>query len=492
MCCVSAKSSLKHVPFLGWFMTLSGTVFIDRANRQSALSTFDKAAAEMKSRRQSVWIFPEGTRSYATTPMLLPFKKGAFHLAVQAQVPIVPVVVQNYSHVLNVKARTFESGTVKIKVLPAVSTAGMTGTKQEIDGLVERVRTSMLVELEAMGMGGKNAKRDARMPLIRWLLDVQPLWNSPDEFNAALHHLPATTHAHIQNYHRPSDRKLALASQLLQHLLVSRHLHIPFPAVSITRHHCSLPGARPVYGDETNGIEYSVSHHGSVVALVSRLLPPKQTAEEEGSVGVDVLSYTEPPSYVHPNLSSALEWAEGFTEGGVFTSGEMEGIRAAAATDGWEAVVKEVHLRWAVKEAYVKALGTGLATDLTGVEARVEGVRALLEEEGRRAKVEVWLGREGQRRCAEGWYVEVERVGGAGGRYCVALATRVEGLEEGEKGDAYQKQKTWCSSLLTGLAGSYPSALQCVFIAETMGGGPQTRILISFAGGGHHAYKTTN
>ncbi|KAK6341168.1 1-acylglycerol-3-phosphate O-acyltransferase [Orbilia brochopaga] len=159
-CSVSAKSSLKHMPFLGWFMASTGTVFIDRANRQSALSTFDNAARDMKTRRQSVWIFPEGTRSYATTPMMLPFKKGAFHLAVQAQVPIVPVVVQNYSHVLNVKARTFESGTVRIKVLPPVPTAGMTGTKEEIDGLVLKVRTAMVAELEAMGMGGKNGKRE--------------------------------------------------------------------------------------------------------------------------------------------------------------------------------------------------------------------------------------------------------------------------------------------------------------------------------------------
>ncbi|KAF3924835.1 hypothetical protein ABW21_db0203599 [Orbilia brochopaga] len=159
-CSVSAKSSLKHMPFLGWFMASTGTVFIDRANRQNALTSFDNAARDMKTRRQSVWIFPEGTRSYATTPMMLPFKKGAFHLAVQAQVPIVPVVVQNYSHVLNVKARTFESGTVRIKVLPPVPTAGMTGTKEEIDGLVLQVRTAMVAELEAMGMGGKHAKKE--------------------------------------------------------------------------------------------------------------------------------------------------------------------------------------------------------------------------------------------------------------------------------------------------------------------------------------------
>ncbi|KAF3911756.1 hypothetical protein AA313_de0206085 [Arthrobotrys entomopaga] len=157
-CSVSAKKSLKHMPFLGWFMALSGTVFIDRANRQSALTAFDGAAKDMKERRQSVWIFPEGTRSYATSPMLLPFKKGAFHLAVQAQVPIVPVVIQNYSHVFNIKALSFESGVIKVKVLPKIETKGMTGAKAEVDTMVESVRNSMLEELEGMGMGDTKKK----------------------------------------------------------------------------------------------------------------------------------------------------------------------------------------------------------------------------------------------------------------------------------------------------------------------------------------------
>jgi lysophosphatidate acyltransferase len=65
--------------------------------------------------KQSVWIFPEGTRSYADTPMLLPFKKGAFHFAIQAGVPIVPVVAANYNHLFSIKDRRFESGDIKIR-----------------------------------------------------------------------------------------------------------------------------------------------------------------------------------------------------------------------------------------------------------------------------------------------------------------------------------------------------------------------------------------
>lgn len=114
-CSVTAKKSLKSWPFLGWFMALSGTVFIDRANRETAMKAFDGAAREMQEFKQSVFIFPEGTRSYSTTPELLPFKKGAFHLAIKAGVPIVPVVVQNYPHVLNLRKLHFEAGAVKVK-----------------------------------------------------------------------------------------------------------------------------------------------------------------------------------------------------------------------------------------------------------------------------------------------------------------------------------------------------------------------------------------
>lgn len=114
-CSVTAKKALKNIPFLGWFMVLSGTIFIDRKNTKDAREAMAGAAAEIQKRRQSVYMFPEGTRSYAKEPGLLPFKKGAFHLAVQAGVPIVPVVVANYSHVLHIKDFIFKSGKIPIK-----------------------------------------------------------------------------------------------------------------------------------------------------------------------------------------------------------------------------------------------------------------------------------------------------------------------------------------------------------------------------------------
>jgi lysophosphatidate acyltransferase len=113
-CSVTAKKQLKQIPFLGWFMAVSGTVFIDRGNRSTALKAFEGAGGEIRDKKQSVFIFPEGTRSNTKEPTLLPFKKGAFHLAVQAQVPIVPIVSACYSGVLSLKEKRFRSGHIPV------------------------------------------------------------------------------------------------------------------------------------------------------------------------------------------------------------------------------------------------------------------------------------------------------------------------------------------------------------------------------------------
>ncbi|KAL2832850.1 1-acyl-sn-glycerol-3-phosphate acyltransferase [Aspergillus cavernicola] len=144
-CSVTAKSSLRHIPFLGWFMSLSRTVFIDRANRETAVKAFDSAAEEMRVHQQSVFIFPEGTRSYSDKPELLSFKKGAFHLALKAGVPVVPVVVESYSHILSPKDYRFEGGSIKIRVLPPISTEGL--TTADVDELTKSTRETMLKNL---------------------------------------------------------------------------------------------------------------------------------------------------------------------------------------------------------------------------------------------------------------------------------------------------------------------------------------------------------
>lgn len=132
-------------------MTLSGSVFINRVNRNDALKAFGEAIERVKRERQSVFIFPEGTRSYYLQPGLLPFKKGAFHFAVQAGIPLIPFVASNYSKIFSFKTRTFESGTIEIELLPPIDTSKMTA--ENVNGLVESVQNDMLAVAEKLKYG---------------------------------------------------------------------------------------------------------------------------------------------------------------------------------------------------------------------------------------------------------------------------------------------------------------------------------------------------
>jgi lysophosphatidate acyltransferase len=147
-CSVTAKKSLQRIPFLGWFMTLSGAVFIDRVDRNQAMKAFEGAANAMRDLGQSVLIFPEGTRSYPKEPMLLPFKKGAFHLAVQAGVDVLPVVAEHYGKVLDVKGLKFNGGTVRVKVLDPIETKGL--KPEDVTRLCDETREKMLSTIEEM------------------------------------------------------------------------------------------------------------------------------------------------------------------------------------------------------------------------------------------------------------------------------------------------------------------------------------------------------
>ncbi len=144
---IMAKKELRWAPLLGQWMWLSGAVFVNRASKKDAFKTFDYVGQRMRADKLSLWIFPEGTRSKLPVPDLLPFKMGAFHLALQAGVPIVPVVCENYYRFYNSRNR-FESGTIRIKVLPAIHVDGY--TKETVRELAEHVRGKMLEAIKQM------------------------------------------------------------------------------------------------------------------------------------------------------------------------------------------------------------------------------------------------------------------------------------------------------------------------------------------------------
>ena len=92
---------------------MSGTIFIDRGNSAKAIRSIEIAGKHMKSTKTSLWIFPEGTRFLSKEPDMLPLKKGGFHLALNAGIPITPIVVENYWHLY--RAGVFEPGVIKVR-----------------------------------------------------------------------------------------------------------------------------------------------------------------------------------------------------------------------------------------------------------------------------------------------------------------------------------------------------------------------------------------
>ncbi|WWC95939.1 hypothetical protein V866_002806 [Kwoniella sp. B9012] len=144
---IMAKKSIKWIPGLGWWMMMSGTVFINRSNNKSAVASMTQAGDDMKRKRISLWIFPEGTRHMSAESDLLPFKKGAFYLAVQSGVPVVPVVCENYHRLFDGKTR-FKRGTLKIEVLPPIPTTGLTAS--DVPALMEKTREMMVETLKSI------------------------------------------------------------------------------------------------------------------------------------------------------------------------------------------------------------------------------------------------------------------------------------------------------------------------------------------------------
>ncbi len=137
------KKEIADNPIMGALFRAAGTVLIDRKNKDKAIEAMQPLVDAMKVDGKSVVIAPEGTRSASIK--LGPFKKGAFHLAIQAGVPIVPVVIHN-THDFWPKGHTFiRPTTVNVTVLPPIDTGAWSA--ETLDQHIDDVRRSFLREL---------------------------------------------------------------------------------------------------------------------------------------------------------------------------------------------------------------------------------------------------------------------------------------------------------------------------------------------------------
>ncbi|HVQ36116.1 MAG TPA: lysophospholipid acyltransferase family protein [Pyrinomonadaceae bacterium] len=140
-----AKKELLNVPILGVGMGFVNIMAIDRSNRERALKTVEAATARIRSGR-SFGVFAEGTR--AKPGEFLPFKKGAFYMAAQAGVSIVPIAIKNTDHLMGKGTGEARPGTIEMVMLPPVSTEGVS-TDADVKRLVDRIHSLIGEELRA-------------------------------------------------------------------------------------------------------------------------------------------------------------------------------------------------------------------------------------------------------------------------------------------------------------------------------------------------------
>ena len=133
-----AKKQLGRIPLFGWAMAAGRFIFIDRQNPLAARRSIDLACQRIRA-GSSVAMFPEGTRS--RDGHLGPFKKGGFHLALTAGVPIVPVGIRGAHEVMPRGSLILRRGPVTLEVGAPIPTTGL--SVEDRDTLLERVRNEI-------------------------------------------------------------------------------------------------------------------------------------------------------------------------------------------------------------------------------------------------------------------------------------------------------------------------------------------------------------
>ncbi len=131
------KSSLKWIPFFGQVYWLAGNIMIDRSKSRESINTMAETTEALKCKNTSIWVFPEGTRSNGN--LLLPFKKGAFHMAQQAGAPIVPICASTYPKHINLNR--WHAGKVVVRILAPIETH--LANDQDLQTIIEETHSQM-------------------------------------------------------------------------------------------------------------------------------------------------------------------------------------------------------------------------------------------------------------------------------------------------------------------------------------------------------------
>jgi len=152
-----AKKELLKAPILGYAMGFVNVIAIDRSNRERAVETIKIATDRLRS-GISFMVCPEGTR--AQPAEMLPFKKGAFHMAVEAGVPIVPIALKNSDVLMGKGTGEAWPGTIDMVMMPPVETSWVK-SDQDLDALVKQVQDLIMRELGVTQLSARRSKSTA-------------------------------------------------------------------------------------------------------------------------------------------------------------------------------------------------------------------------------------------------------------------------------------------------------------------------------------------
>jgi 1-acyl-sn-glycerol-3-phosphate acyltransferase len=147
---VIGKKELRRIPFFGWMYLATGNVLIDRKDHARAVGRLMEAERAIEERGVSIWIFPEGTRG-KEPGKLLPFKKGAFYMAVATGTPLVPVVAGPIRRLFDPSRHRARPGTIHVRILPPIPTAGL--TEDDVPELLATAQGRMQAVLDEMAEG---------------------------------------------------------------------------------------------------------------------------------------------------------------------------------------------------------------------------------------------------------------------------------------------------------------------------------------------------
>ena len=154
------KKEVGRIPLVGWVMRATGQILIDRQDPRGAIAALTESLKGLPP-GVSVFVFPEGTRSQDGE--LGPFKKGAFHMALQLGLPIVPLTVDGAQRLMPKTSRLPRTGTVQVRISPPIDTRGW--TVEGLDGHVAEVRAVIGGQLERLRAQASEPRLTTLLPI---------------------------------------------------------------------------------------------------------------------------------------------------------------------------------------------------------------------------------------------------------------------------------------------------------------------------------------